>query len=293
MVVRLTRPMLAALVVAMLAAATVDAQEQTAPRPKARTRVQSAAPLTLPTPDGWLGIYYICETETWANKGELFVKHLGYPQVASVEPGSPAFRAGIEAGDTILAYNAIDLKGRTVSLTKLLKPGTKLEVRVKRAKETYDLPVTVARRVAYGPGVVGSPGMTVVRPERARMAVGSGADPVVAPVPPVDAVTPTAPTVLYGRLPLAGAELARINPDLGQPFGVERGVLVLQVVAHTPAARAGLRSGDVIIAVNGNEVVTPAQVQRALAKAADERSVKLTLIRKRKPVSTLLVWSEP
>lgn len=273
-----TRPLLAALAIMLAAATPAEAQEtQTAPRPP-----KAQAQPGMPKPEGWLGIYYVCETETWASKGELFVKHLGYPQVASVEPGSPADRAGIVAGDSILAYNAIDLKGRAVSLTKLLKPGAKLEVRVRRARETYDLPVTVGRRVNYGNGVV-APEMTLIRP---RVAGTMPPDPAITPVPPVGA-TP----VYAGRLPLAGSELVRINdPDLGQPFGVEKGVLVLQVVAHSPAAQAGLRSGDVIVAVNGAEVLTPVQVQRAIAKAAKEGSVKLSLVRKKKPVTTLLVW---
>ena len=278
-----TRPMLAALAMTLAApvAGELRAQEAQTPPPAPKAKMQAQG--GLPRPDGWLGIYYVCETETWASKGELFVKHLGYPQVASVEPGSPADRAGIVAGDSILAYNAIDLKGRAVSLTKLLKPGARLEVRVRRARETYDLPVTVGRRANYGGGVIApEPGM--IRP---RLAGGATTDvTVVVPVPPVP------PTPVYTRrLPLAGSELVRIYvADLGQPFGVEKGVLVLQVVAHSPAAQAGLRSGDVIVAVNGSEVLTPLQVQRAIAKAAKDGSVKLSLVRKKKPVTTLLVW---
>ena len=278
-----TRPTMAALALAL--ATVVGAQEpQAAPRsPTPRARTQGVA---LPRPEGWLGIYYVCETETWANKGELFVKHLGYPQVASVEPGSPADRAGIEAGDTILAYNAVDLKGRAVSLSKLLKPGTRLEVRVKRANGTFDLPVTVAPRTNYGAGVVGAGDVVNPRGTRTMLVVPT---PPAEAVPPMAAVAPVAP--LDGRLPLAGSELARINsPDLGQPFGVDRGVLVLQVVAHSPAAQAGLRSGDVIVAVNGSEVLTPLQVQRAITRAAKEGSVKLSLVRRKKPLTTVLVW---
>ncbi|HEX2717238.1 MAG TPA: PDZ domain-containing protein [Gemmatimonadaceae bacterium] len=280
----MTRPMLAALAMTLAAAAAGELRAQgaqTAP-PAPRMKVKVQAQDGLPKPDGWLGIYYVCETDTWATKGELFVKHLGYPQVASVEPGSPADRAGIMAGDSILAYNGIDLKGRAVSLTKLLKPRAKLEVRVRRARETYDLPVTVGRRVDYGRGVI-APDVVMIRPRPAGTA--NPDVPAVAPVPPVPSTRSTDP------LPLAGSELVRINdPDLGQPFGVEKGVLVLQVVAHSPAAQAGLRSGDVIVAVNGSEVLTPLQVQRAIARAAKDGSVRLSLVRKKKPVTTLLVW---
>ena len=270
---------------------------------------QSAAPELPPAPEllapeGWLGIHYVCEIETWTKNREFFVKHNGYPLVAAVEPGSPADRAGIEAGDTIIAYNNDDINGRVLSLTKLLKPGSKLNVRIHRANESYDIPVIVARRTMYAPdvgviapnvlveidSVTGLAQRVMIRrrsPRAAPMVVmvdPSTRTPALALLPPL----PPAPIAWSTTTALAGAELARVTPELGESFGVARGVLVLSVGANTPAARAGLRGGDVITRVDGNEVSSASQIQRAMQRGG--RGIELTVIRKRKQIGIGLRW---
>ena len=259
----------------------------------------------LAAPEGWLGIHYVCEIETWTKNRELFVKHNGYPLVAAVEPGSPADRAGIEAGDTIIAYNNEDINGRILSLTKLLKPGSRLNVRIHRAKESYDIPVVVARRTMYAPdvgaiapnvlveidSVTGLAQRVMIRRSNSPRALPmvvmvdpSTRTPALAPLPPL----PPTPIAWSTTTALAGAELARVTPELGESFGVARGVLVLSVGANTPAARAGLRGGDVITRVDGNEVVSATQIQRALQRA--EKGVQLKVVRKRKAMEIALRW---
>jgi serine protease Do len=267
------------------------------PAPVERVRVAQRV-----LPEGWLGINYVCEIKTEAKKGELFVTHYGYPLIASVEPGSPADRAGLEAGDTIIAYNGDDLKNRTLSLTKLLKPDSKLIVKVHRAKEVYDIPVTVGRRTRYAPNVrVLTPGSLIEGDS-----IFSGMRPMLAPNarPAIIRVQPTPPTPAQSQQPpmndmvfvwsggttaLAGAEMARVGPELGEVFGVERGVLILTVGQNTPAARAGLRGGDVILKVDGQDVAAPIQVQRQLQRA-EEQQLKLIVMRKRKTQQVVLRW---
>ena len=268
------------------------------PMPSPVERVRVARVL----PEGWLGINYVCEIKTEAKKGELFVTHYGYPLIASVDPGSPADRAGLEAGDTIVAYNGEDLKNRTISLSKLLKPESKLIVKVHRAKEVFDIPVIVGRRTRYAPNVrVLAPGAMIegdsifygMRPmlaPEARSAIVR-----VQPAQPVQAQAPQPPTTPMafvwsgGTTALAGAEMARVSPELGEVFGVERGVLILTVGQNTPAARAGLRGGDVILKVDGQDVAAPIQVQRQLQRA-EEQQLKLVVMRKRKTQQVILRW---
>ena len=70
---------------------------------------------------------------------------------------------------------------------------------------------------------------------------------------------------------------------------MKKGVLVLSVGANTPASRAGLRGGDVITRVDGRDVETPLQFQRALQRA-DNDEVGLTVVRKRKTVEVRMGW---
>ncbi|NUQ94570.1 MAG: PDZ domain-containing protein [Gemmatimonadaceae bacterium] len=284
---------------------------QVAPAPRAMQPSRVAAP------EGWLGIHYVCAIESWTKGREMFVKHSGHPFVASVEPGSPADRAGIQAGDTILAYDNDDVDGRTISLTKLLRPGNRITVKIRRARETYDIPVTVARKTQYMPDmtaaviaadagvrvdidtVTGERRLMVVRTPRVRgMRVPPGAvvTDQIPPVPqvyqlaPVPASTPAIGMVWSTNTALAGAELALVTKDLGEAFGVASGVLVLSVGPNTPAARAGLRGGDVITRVDDADINTPTQMQRALQRAHDDQQVKLTVVRKRKEMVVPLKW---
>jgi serine protease Do len=246
--------------------------------------------------DGWLGINYVSTQKQWVERNELFVLHYGYPYIASVEPGSPADRAGLEAGDTIIAYNDTDLRGKQVSLSKLLKPGAKLMVKVRRARETYDIPVTVGRRPDSRRAWV------IPKPSNERIEVREGQrvregervrEPMIA-VLPADPATPTAaaPSLTAfasGSLALAGAEVVRVNRDLGEIFGVDRGLLVVAVGVNTPASRAGLRGGDVIVKADGRTITTPRELADRLQRA-DERRVKLVIVRKKKEQDVVLSW---
>lgn len=285
------------------------------PPPDVYVQVPAVAPVARArtiTPAGWMGIHYICEMQSSMRGHELFVRHNGYPLIASVEPGSPADRAGIQAGDTILAYDNEDLNGRTFSLTKLLTPGRKVTVKVRRARQVYEIPVVVGRRTIYGPDVaVLAPGVDFKRDslrngrgfafvrDRPLAAttnayvITTGTDTVMTGLIEPQAVTPVAPmTTFWSRTTsvLAGAELAAVSPELGENFGVSRGLLVLRVAPNTPAARAGLRGGDVITRAGDVEIVGPGQLQRALERSADEQQVKLVVVRKRKEMVVPLKW---
>ena len=66
--------------------------------------------------------------------------------------------------------------------------------------------------------------------------------------------------------PLAGADLAALRP--GMPgHGVVEGVAVASVAEGSPAARSGLRPGDVVIAVNNRRVDDPAELLDAVRDA--------------------------
>jgi serine protease Do len=81
-----------------------------------------------------------------------------------------------------------------------------------------------------------------------------------------------------------GVSLQPLSPDLAASFGVKdaKGALVADVSADSPAARAGLKSGDVITEFNGKKVEDPSALARAVAVAKPGETGKLTVWRDQK-----------
>ena len=80
-----------------------------------------------------------------------------------------------------------------------------------------------------------------------------------------------------GRL---GVRVEKLNSDLGQALGVVggKGVLVTEVFEDTPAQKAGLKAGDVIVKVVADSVNTPDDLVRALDR--HDGKIGLTVLRK-------------
>ena len=74
-----------------------------------------------------------------------------------------------------------------------------------------------------------------------------------------------------------GVQMLELTPELREHFRVPKdaGVLVSRVVADSPAAKAGLRAGDIITAVEGNRVDSPSEVARAVRDRKDGESVRI------------------
>jgi len=90
-------------------------------------------------------------------------------------------------------------------------------------------------------------------------------------------------TFMLGGRPTLGVTGEELTSQLAGYFGVKqgKGVLVSEVVAGSPAAQAGLKAGDVIVAVDGKEVATIAELRKAveLKSGEDTRKLSLTVVR--------------
>jgi S1-C subfamily serine protease len=105
---------------------------------------------------------------------------------------------------------------------------------------------------------------------------------VAAPVPPLP------PTMFSGAIVLAGAELTPVDA-MADYFGTDHGLLIVRLAPGTPADRAGLRSGDVILGADGQEVRTIRALQVALTRSEDH-SLKLDVLRKKEKKVVTLSW---
>lgn len=244
----------------------------------------SVGPLVRPR--GYLGLMFDGPNTEDVRDGELFVRFYQYPLIALVEPASPAERAGIRQGDTLLALNGTDVVAEEVALSRLLVPEQRVTVRVRRDGDTRNLPVVVKSAPDY-----------VVR--RAMPALVGPA-----PAPPRTARTPDAPAAVTAPAPappgargfvwvssdgFGGAKLEQVTQWWSRALGVRSGVVVVRATAGSPAYESGLRDGDVIVRVAGRPVSTVRELRNTIM-SNEARDVKLVIVRERRQRELTFRW---
>ncbi|GBD44838.1 Periplasmic serine endoprotease DegP [bacterium HR40] len=199
---------------------------------------------------GWLGIVIQPVDEDIARALELPAARGAL--VNSVQPGSPAEKAGLRPGDVVVA-----LDGQPVN-------------------DPRDL----ARKVAAaGPGHRAQ--LAVVRDGKEQtFEIELGTMPAT-----TAEGKPVAPTPAAGRLGLAVRPLL---PEDREQLGLSpetTGVLVVSVEEDSPAAAKGIRPGDVIAAVDGRDVRAAEDLRKAIdaAIAAGKKVVLLRVVREDQP----------
>ncbi|MGD2089476.1 MAG: PDZ domain-containing protein [Candidatus Aminicenantes bacterium] len=89
-----------------------------------------------------------------------------------------------------------------------------------------------------------------------------------------------------------GVYLQDLNKDLAEYFGVKKdeGVLILKVSADTPAEKAGLKAGDVIVKFKDKNISTAGDVTKILAdlKKGDKADIQIIRHKKKKTVQAEL-----
>ena len=90
-----------------------------------------------------------------------------------------------------------------------------------------------------------------------------------------------------------GIRMQDINADLAQHFNLssQNGVLVDDVMSDGPAGKAGIKSGDVIIAFNGKEVDDGHSLQLAVADSAPGSNATVKLIRNGAQKTVTVSWA--
>ena len=167
--------------------------------------------------------------------------------VRGVEAGAPADKAGIEAGDIITKFDGKQIE-KSTDLPRMVgnvKPGTKSVVTVFRRGNTREFSVVVAEIEAEKP---------------ARKASGPE------PKPPV-----------VGPAQVLGLAVSDITDAQKKELKIKGGVKV--DVVEGAAARAGLREGDVIIAIANVEITNAKEFETALSKLDKSKAVNVLLRR--------------
>lgn len=277
-----------------------------------------------PGPDGWLGVNLKEEVNVSASPTTASYAFRRYPIIVSVEPDSPADKAGLVSGDEIVMLGEHDMVSGAVDIAALLRPGSRLPVRYRRDGAIKSITVLVEPRpesfvsacpwidVTMGPPVMAmQPKMRIFRtkpngfgyvfvdsgvPVTAMPRTQTRGD-LVAPGARVAAArelppTPYAPVRIAGAIGgnelIAGAVLIPLTPDAREGLGIQEGVLVIDVLRGSPAREAGLRAGDVILAVKGRKVTSIPQLRLTLDAMRDGTWELKVTRRNQKPRIVLL-----
>jgi serine protease Do len=164
--------------------------------------------------------------------------------VNSVEKGGPADKAGIQASDVIVKFDNKDVDSSTElpRIVAATRPGSKVPMQVWRKGESRDLTVTVGETPEERTGT---------RQQSSK--------------PSAEAVAKL------------GLSVAELTADQKRGLNVAGGVLVEN--AEGTAARAGIRRGDVILAVGNQEIKSVEDLNRLLAPGDRPRTVALLVKR--------------
>jgi serine protease Do len=99
-----------------------------------------------------------------------------------------------------------------------------------------------------------------------------------------------------GRITRAwlGVGIAPVTPELAQKLGRagRDGALIAEVVSNGPAARAGIRPGDVIVALQGRPIRRGDELPRATARAPVGSDVELRVFRDGKELTVTVPLGE-
>jgi serine protease Do len=79
-----------------------------------------------------------------------------------------------------------------------------------------------------------------------------------------------------------GVNVQSLPGELPEYFGVKSGALVTAVRPDSPAAKAGLKAGDVITAVNGKAVDSPRDLMTVLPDGGTAQDINVTVVRDKK-----------
>ncbi len=99
---------------------------------------------------------------------------------------------------------------------------------------------------------------------------------------------------LLGRRAYLGVSLIDLTEDLREHYGSSRdaGILVGEIEDNSPAAKAGIRVGDIILSIDGKEVATSLDLRRELRDQKAGDSARIEVLRGRNRQTLVATVSE-
>jgi membrane-associated protease RseP (regulator of RpoE activity) len=211
---------------------------------------------------GYLGVY--AENISRENMGKYNLSQPRGVAVTQVIKDSPAEKAGLRKDDVILRVDGENVTSvrKLNRLVSEIAPDQSVRITVSRSGSEQELSATISKR----------PNMTNVQNllndangklwNWDRFGTNKDGDLVFT----------------LGNTRRVGISTMELTRQLADYFGVTNGVLITSVTEDGPAAKAGVRAGDVVTAIDGEKVDSTGDISRIINNKK-EGDVTLTVIR--------------
>jgi predicted metalloprotease with PDZ domain len=166
--------------------------------------------------------------------------------VTGMMPESPAAKAGIQMGDVItdVGGTAIESPQQLVTKVREYKPGQDLKVVLFRDGKRMEKSVALAARPATAP----------------------------------ESVPPPAPEAPRGEA-MMGVVVVPLMDEMKEIAGIDHGALVNTLTDDSPAAKAGLLPGDVIVSIDGKDITSAAELAAMVRQHKPGDTIKVVAYR--------------
>jgi len=260
-----------------------------------KVKMKSIKVVTVGGTTGFLGVGVADIEEARAKELGL---HEDYGvEVNSVVKDSAAAKAGLKKGDVVLEYNGtkVESTAQFIRMVRETRPGKQVKLQVFRDGHTLSLTGEMEKRPqprVYWKSKGGDGGFysfatpePAEPPEPPEPPDADDNDDVTIAIPDMDIHIPDIPSPrMSWQTPRLGVETEGLGHQLAEFFGVKDGVLVRSVIKDSAAEKAGLKAGDVIVKIGGQEVSGPGDISSVL-RSNDATELPIVVMRNRKEVT--------
>lgn len=187
-------------------------------------------------------------------------------EITRIEDDSAAAKAGLKVGDVVLEYQGQRVEGmeQFIRLVRETPAGREVKLEISRNGSIQTVPVVMGSQ--RGPALLGHNGDWF-------------------DMPAMPAAPPDVPRIFTWGSSMLGIEAESLTEQLGEYFGVKEGVMVRSVAKDSPAEKAGIKAGDVLVKVDQTKVTSPGEVTSAVRSARPRKTFPVEIIRDRHPLT--------
>jgi C-terminal processing protease CtpA/Prc len=202
-------------------------------------------------------------------------------------PDSPAAKAGLKDNDVITEINGQRVEGEAQFRRMIheIPAGRAAQFTVWRDGRAQTINVTLGKSEEHANT------WFKTAPRAFSFQLPKIEMPEVTPMPGMDWNY----GVLAGAHPRLGIDAEDLSGQFGTYFGAPdgEGVLVREVNSGSPAEKAGVKSGDVITALNGERIRSLGDLREKLAAKREDKTVKLGVLRNKSEMSITVEMPPP